>query len=413
MTKKSQRTTPRNGVMVITTSAPLSNDEPFVQDEIAEMVRQGGEYQIVPMRKPQKRPTDAAIVDGIQDSNILSRPLCDPIVLATAVAAALRHPVRLSRIFARVVHTSGNRRNLLNNLASFPKAVWIARWAERNQPAHIHAYWLAHSATAAYIASEWTGIPWSATGYRWDIDAANCFAIKFATASFLRCADEFGLEGLTEAQTSFGTSIPIVLIRTGVRIPSLETWQSTTIQRFVMCCAGSFLEKKGHRYLIAAFARLHRLYPEVKLHLFGDGPGEGAIRELVHETGVGDHVVFHGKVALVDLRAFLRMRPVLVHPSIVASDGQQEGIPVTLIEAMANGAPVISTPTGAIRSLVTAGCGVLLPPADADALFDEMVLVIVDQSYGVQSALRAFARIRDEFSLEATAAALSAQFAKA
>jgi colanic acid/amylovoran biosynthesis glycosyltransferase len=118
--------------------------------------------------------------------------------------------------------------------------------------------------------------------------------------------------------------------------------------------------------------------------------------------------VFHGGVPLAELQAFLREhRPTCVLPSIVAADGQVEGIPVTLVEAMANGAPVVSTRSGSIETLVVPGTGTLVDPGDEAALAAALLDVIAAPEAAHTRCLAAADRLLGEFDLEHTAARIA------
>jgi colanic acid/amylovoran biosynthesis glycosyltransferase len=169
-----------------------------------------------------------------------------------------------------------------------------------------------------------------------------------------------------------------------------------------------FVEKKGHHILLPAFRRIVDTHPDARLHLFGSGPGEEKIRGLVASLDLGESVVLHGSVPLDELRTFLHsVRPTCVLPSIKASDGQEEGIPVTLVEAMANGSPVVSTRSGSIATLVIDGCGLLVAPGDGDALVAALLSVIDDPAEADARCHRAAERLGTEFGLPHTAARIA------
>ena len=134
------------------------------------------------------------------------------------------------------------------------------------------------------------------------------------------------------------------------------------------------------------------------IDLFGEGPLDAAIRARVEELGLADIVRFRGYVPLAELqRHFRETRPVCVLPSIRTESGEMEGIPVSLIEAMANGAPVVSTPTGSIADLVVDGTGLLVAPGDPAALAAVLVRLIREQGLAEELAGAARARVESEF----------------
>jgi glycosyltransferase involved in cell wall biosynthesis len=383
-------------------------DEVFVQDELAEIRRQGTELLVVPMRLRQRDPNDDGRESGLARDTV-AEPLLSARVVLGALATLVRHPVRAVRAIVRSLLASGGRRNLATNLTSAPKALWLARLVEQRGASHIHAYWLGHTATTAMVASAVSGIPWSASGYRWDIDAANALDVKLRSARFVRCADELGRSQLEERAARVTCAAPIVLVRTGVAVPHRSAWDGRPVDPELLCCPAIFVEKKGHAVLLAAFRRFVDGHPDAHLDLFGAGPDEAKVRALVADLGLGSAVTFRGHAPLDELRAHLRSRrPACVLASIKAPDGQEEGIPVTLIEAMANGAPVVSTRSGSIPTLVLDGCGVLVAPGDVDALAAALEDVAAHPDLADGRCRAAYDRLVGEYDLPHTAARLVA-----
>ncbi|CAN5592993.1 glycosyltransferase family 4 protein [soil metagenome] len=390
-------------ILFVTASAPLTNaDEAFVQDELTAMLRQGRGLVVVPMRRRLAGPNEAARKAGLADCTE-QRSLVDPSIVIGAIGTVFRSPLITVRVLGTILARSGGIRNLLANLASLPKALWLVRFARRTGAVHVHAYWLAHTSTAAWVVSRFTGIPWSGTGYRWDIDAENLFDAKIPSAAFIRCADELGRELLQAQVTRRDATTAIRMIRTGVAMPESPVWGEHPVEPLVVGCIGAFVEKKAQSLLVRAFRPFHDEWPAAKLHLFGGGPLESDVRAEVAVQRLGDSVEFHGTVPLSEIRAFLASRPVTVLPSILTPDQQQEGIPVTLVEAMAHGSPVVSTRSGAIPNLVTEGCGVLLDPGDVDSITRALAAIASDPAAADLRSRRAFARVHAEFAIDTTA----------
>lgn len=391
-------------LLAVTSRVPYSTtEEAFVQEELETIGARGVHLDVVPMRLAQSRPNAAAVASGLVKS-VHAEPLISPAVVVGALRTLVRHPLNTVTAIARVLSNSGGRRNLATNLLATPKALWIADLARRRRSTHLHAYWYSHTSTAAWLASMITGTPWSATGYRWDIDAENALQLKARSAQFLRVADELGLRQMGEKLDRWGLAdCPLAMVRTGVLMPS-DDWRDRPVDTSTICCAGAFVPKKGHSYLLDAVAALVAEGRDVTLHLMGDGPLREDLEAAVASRGLTDNVVFHGIVPLAELRSFLLdRRPIFVLPSIRADDGQEEGIPVVLIEAMANGCPVVSTRTGSIPTLVLDGTGVLVGDRDAEALRSSIAGLIDDPDAAHAMTLAARERVEAEFARDASA----------
>jgi colanic acid/amylovoran biosynthesis glycosyltransferase len=395
-------------IIAVTSSAPFSDsDEVFAQDEVSAMMAAGPPVVVVPMRIRRRTPNSAAAADGMA-GRCVGIPLLSPAVIRGALSTLARRPGRSLRAMARALRASGSLRSFVVNLASMPKALWLADLVLSRRATQIHAYWLAHTATAAMVAAEIARVSWSASGFRWDIDASNALTPKLQSAQFIRCADELGYGQLTTLAARVPDSAPIVLVRTGVALPRRSVWASVQLQPTLLCCPAAFVEKKGHGFLLEATRRLvDRGYP-MRLELFGDGPLRASIEGQADALGLGSVAVFHGNVPLFELRRFLNEnRPTCVLASIRASDGQEEGIPVTLVEALANGAPVVSTRSGSIETLVLDGCGLLVPPGDPAALASAIAEVIDDVEAAAKRCETGYRRVLEEFDLKNTAARMA------
>ncbi|MBB2696649.1 colanic acid biosynthesis glycosyltransferase WcaL [Rhizobium phaseoli] len=138
---------------------------------------------------------------------------------------------------------------------------------------------------------------------------------------------------------------------------------------------GRMTEKKGHRYVLEAFARLVTSRPDldIRLDLIGSGPLFDDISALADRCQLGDRLVLHGSLRHDEVRALLDEAHVFVLPSVTATDGDMEGIPVAIMEAMAMGLAVISTHHSGIPELVADGkSGLLVPERDVEALSTAM-----------------------------------------
>ena len=140
-------------------------------------------------------------------------------------------------------------------------------------------------------------------------------------------------------------------------------------------------EKKGHQYLIEAFANLsHTLHNKCELHIVGDGPLYVSIKDGVAKSNL-TNIFLHAAVTYgsPEHKAYLRDADIFVHPSITSHDGDKEGIPGALIEAMAAGLPVISSFHAGIPSVVENEItGLLVPEKDAKALEAAMLRLATD-----------------------------------
>jgi colanic acid/amylovoran biosynthesis glycosyltransferase len=156
-----------------------------------------------------------------------------------------------------------------------------------------------------------------------------------------------------------------------------------------------FVEKKGHEYTVRSFARVAKKMPGATLVLVGDGPRLGEVRALVSSLGLDDRVSFEPPVDLDGVMQLFRASDVFVHHSVVAQDGDCEGIPTILMHAMASGIPVASTRHAGVPELIDDGItGFLSDERDVDGFAAAMSAAAMSDP-GV--ALRARAAVGTRF----------------
>jgi len=150
-------------------------------------------------------------------------------------------------------------------------------------------------------------------------------------------------------------------------------------------------EQKGHRYLLEAAA----LVPEVTFVLSGDGPERGALEAQAKALGLENRVNFLGYRR--DVPALLASCDVFVLPSIY------EGFPLSVLEAMAAGRPVVATAVGGTAEAVIHNqTGLLVPPADSAAIASAIRNILSDPPIARRLGAAGKARVHQEFSAEAT-----------
>ena len=149
---------------------------------------------------------------------------------------------------------------------------------------------------------------------------------------------------------------------------------------------------KGHRYLVEAFAGLKQ--NDARLLIVGDGPGRENLREQVARLGLEERVLMPGNQA--EVTPWLQALEVFALPSYA-----NEGVPQALMQAMAAGVPVVSTPVGSIDELVrNDDTGLMVPPQDIEALRAAIERLLGDPALGARLAGAAGAWVRERYSRE-------------
>jgi len=138
--------------------------------------------------------------------------------------------------------------------------------------------------------------------------------------------------------------------------------------------AGRLIEKKGLPVSLRAFAAFLTRHPNAKLTIAGEGPLLEELQNLTSYLKIERHVSFTGFISQQQLREIYHQSHIFLHPSQTGHDGNQEGIPNSMLEAMATGLPAFATDHGGIPEAIENGVtGVLVPEGDDKALAQALI----------------------------------------
>lgn len=160
----------------------------------------------------------------------------------------------------------------------------------------------------------------------------------------------------------------IEVIRFGINLSEFTYKQQLTSGAGVMM-VGRMVEKKGFQYALKAIKILAEKGQAIHLDIYGDGPLREKLNTMVSELGIASQVHFHGYVSNEKVRQELQNHSILLAPSVTASDDDKEGLPNTILEAMASGIPVVASRHAAIPEAITDGkTGLLVPEKEPEAI---------------------------------------------
>ena len=163
--------------------------------------------------------------------------------------------------------------------------------------------------------------------------------------------------------------------------------------RMVIGGVGRLESIKGFDLLLRAFVHVREKYPNALLMLVGEGSKRQALVALASELGLHDQVLFTGYTPFP-----MRILGIM---SVYVSSSRSEGVPNSLLEAMACGTPVIATRVGGVESVLRHGVeGILIEPNCVEALADAMIHLLADRTESLRLAAAARRRVEREFSVE-------------
>ena len=163
--------------------------------------------------------------------------------------------------------------------------------------------------------------------------------------------------------------------------------------------AGRLIEKKGLKTTLRAFARFRKEFPAARLAIAGEGPQLEELQSLARELQIEGGVDFVGFVSQEELRELLYSSHIFLHPSETGRDGNQEGVPNSMLEAMASGLPVFATRHGGIpEAIENKVSGILVNERDHRALGDALIDCAKDSARLVAMGRAASESVAKKFS---------------
>jgi colanic acid/amylovoran biosynthesis glycosyltransferase len=188
------------------------------------------------------------------------------------------------------------------------------------------------------------------------------------------------------------------LLPQGVDLSKFRGVERPDVSELTVLTIANFVEKKGLVYLIEAISLLRARQTPVRCRIIGDGPLRLVLENLVRELGVEDIVEMPGFAEHSDLPDHMAWANLYVQPSVTAADGDQEGLPTAIMEAMATGLPAVGTRHAGIPDLILEReTGLLVDERDAEGLAEAMAVL---RNYTLRARLGEAARLHVERSFD-------------
>lgn len=272
----------------------------------------------------------------------------------------------------------------------------------RHRPDLIHAQWILPSALVAYLTRPITRTPYIITSHGADAFRLNSGPLQAVKSAVINGSTRFIGVSRDVSEQFIGARTPLEVQPTGV---DFALWQRLVGERTPedgrVLFVGRLATKKGIADAIRAISCLER----AELRIIGDGPLSDELQELAEASGVSDRVVFLGRRTRGEIAIELKSAACLVIPSIAAPDGDRDGTPNVLGEAIAASVPVVASRIAGLADYVHHGTtGLLHEPGDVQGLRDCLRQVIRSPELGVSFARDALARFKDPLDVKNVAA---------
>lgn len=281
------------------------------------------------------------------------------------------------------------------------EAAFLAPLVERLGIDHLHAHFATWASEVACHTSALTGIPFSFTAhakdiFHHDVDTEH-LARRMARAKFVITVSEFNKAYLSGLLASSGKSGRIERVYNGIDL-DLFAPQARQPEPGLIAAIGRLVEKKGFEYLVDACRLLKQQGRPFRCVIAGDGEQHAALATRISTYGLDSEVILAGAMTQADVIALLKRAAVFALPCVVGRDGNRDGLPTVLLEAMALEVPVVSTRVTGIPEIIDHGqTGLLVEERDAAGLAAALAELLQAPALCQQLGTRARKKVASQF----------------
>ncbi len=406
----------RTAIAVIVMRFPRI-DETFILREITELERHGQPVLVVPLL-----PGGESVVHDEAKSWVkraLYTPLLSALILRSNLKVFLKMPLAyLALLFRLIARTIIRPSTMMRTLALFPKSVYLSLVLKRLGIRHVHAHFASHATTVAYIIASLSNITYSFSVHGPDVFVHRVLLReKMANAKFIRAISLFNKAFLCGLYPTL-TEGKIHVVHSGVNPEVYEEAAQTendagpaSARPLRLLSIAALIPSRGFPFLIEACARLAMEGLDFECDIVGDGPLRAATEATIAKNGLTGRVRILGSQPQHEVARLMGAADIFVLPSIIAMNGQMDGIPISLMEAMAAGKPVIASSLSGIPELVQHRVsGLLVDSAYAGRLAEAVQVLAADAGLRERLGRAGQMRVRREFDAHRTAAQLVALF---
>jgi len=292
------------------------------------------------------------------------------IQLGVTLREIITHPLRFAKVCFWLVTL------LIHSPAEFVKALYeltiscyFAGHCRRFSAEHIHVHFASRSLSLSLMMGMLTGLPVSCTVHAFDIftRSPGSLQMRLSKCKFIAAVSQFNVEYL---RNTCGNSVADLcrVVHCGIDVEKFRSVSRQPEPGRIICVCRLY-PKKGLDVAIRACAKLRDNNVKFLFEIAGDGPHRQALEELIVQLHLADNVKLLGARPNDQLTELFSRACIFLMPCVKTPDGDMDGIPVAMMEAMSCEVPVVSTAISGIPELVEDGItGRLAPEKDVDAL---------------------------------------------
>ncbi|PYL42987.1 MAG: colanic acid biosynthesis glycosyltransferase WcaL [Verrucomicrobia bacterium] len=371
----------------------------FVLNEILGLEERGLDLRIFSAKDPTEQLVNAKVADVRAPVFYLAFHGRYSKIFFGNLRIASRQPGRYLKTLA---HALGyGRRDILRR---FFQAGYLAEQLRRDSVAHLHAHFATAPATVAMFTHELTGVPFTFTAHARDIYSdtqPELLRAEMKRARSVVTVTEYNRRHLRQIDPSLNGKVRCIDSIFDFSGFDFQWPRVSGLAAPLILSVARLVEKKGLEDLILAADILRWQGQRFRMQIIGDGHLRQVLDNKIAALGLEEHVTLSGAQTHEEVKLAYGRAHVFALPCVVAADGDRDGLPNVLIEAMASGVPVVSTTVVGIPELIESERhGLLVPPGEPRALANALERLLADASLRDRLARAARARIEERFSSE-------------
>jgi glycosyltransferase involved in cell wall biosynthesis len=375
----------------------------FCYREIVELRRQDAFPTIFSVRQPVGEPTQDWDPEIVREVNYLPEDK----ELERTVGRALRKRSLPAEVAAEIA-AWGRKTDFLR----LYQAAFLGPKLQARGVRHVHAHFAGMAARTAWWIERFFGIGFSFTAHANDIFAPKPFEVSLGklveTARAVVTVSEFGI-GFLRAKFPAAAG-KMHRVYNGIDLARFRATDFSAVPPGIISI-GRLIEKKGFEDLIEACRLLRDRGIDFSCEIIGEGPLQAALQEQINRGDLAQRVVLTGPLAQAEVIDRLARATVFALPCVTEKAGGMDNLPTVLMEAMAAGLPVISTPVGGVPEMVLDGVtGLLTPEREPKVLAEACARLLSDRTLARSLGQAGRERAAERFTIERSILALRAIF---
>jgi colanic acid/amylovoran biosynthesis glycosyltransferase len=398
-------------IAYILQSFPLLT-ETFVYREVLGLEREGFRVATFAIWKPDKKKLSQE-ARHLVDSSYYVFPISWPKFFKAHFYFLCTRPCKyLGSLFFVLTRKGESAPNRRRTFFHFCEAVYLAMEMKNQGIGHNHAHFAINAATIALVVSRLLDITSSFTAHNNLFTDRVILKEKIRAARFIIAISEFTRRFLINLVPEDNIDDKIHIVHCGLSLDDFSPPDQKLVNDVpVLLFVAHLAERKGAPVLIEACRILAERGVAFRCIIVGDGPQRALVEQLVEQYALQEVVELTGVVFQEHLKEYLNRADVFVLPCVTASNGDIDGIPVVLMEAMAMEIATVSTYVSGIPELMEDGqSGLLVKEKDPVALADAMQHLLADSELRIKLGKSGRQKIIEEFNIDKNVAQLATLF---